>query len=75
MCAIGTGSGGAEITEDEYNEILSVIRSRPTPPEGYGYRLKTDLTWEQYELPPAPPPDPNEEISGDELAAMLEVVL
>ena len=47
--AIGTGCGGEEITETEYNEILSVIQTKPN--DGYGYRLKTDLTWEQYELP------------------------
>ena len=51
---IGIDCGGIEITEDEYNEILSVIDARPTPPDGYDYRLKTDLTWELFELPPEP---------------------
>ena len=55
ILAIGTGSGGDEITSEEYYFLMSVIRSRPTPPEGYDYRLKTDLTWELYELPPMPP--------------------
>lgn len=48
---IGENCGGTEITEDEYNGIMSVIREKPTAPEGYDYKLKTDLTWELYELP------------------------
>lgn len=51
ITAIGTGPGGTEITEAEYNEILAIIRNRPQA-EGKGYRLKTDLTWEEYDLPP-----------------------
>ena len=43
---------GEEITETEYNEILSMLRSRPDAPDGYAYRLTKDLVWEQYELPP-----------------------
>ena len=43
---------GEEITETEYNVILSMLRSRPEAPEGYAYRLTKDLVWEQYELPP-----------------------
>lgn len=52
---IGTGGGGEEITESEYAEILAVIRDKPTVRDGYDYRLKTDLTWEEYELPPVEP--------------------
>ena len=51
LLAVGTGNGGEEITEAEYNNIMDVIRSSHTAPEGYGYRLKSDLTWELYELP------------------------
>ena len=71
LISIGTGPGGTEITESEYNNILSVIRSRPTPPAGYGYRLKSDLTWEQYELPPDPEPSDEDEISDDEAMAIM----
>ena len=70
---IGTGNGGTEITESEYNEIMTVIRNHPVR-EGYGYRLKTDLTWEEYENP-TPPPDPSEEVSGDEVLDALEGIL
>lgn len=70
---IGTGDGGTEITESEYNEIMTVIRNSPVR-EGYGYRLKTDLTWEEYE-DPTHPPDPSEEVSGDEVLDALEGIL
>lgn len=55
IISIGTGNGGTEITEPEYAEILAVIRNKPTPRDGYDYRLKTDLTWEEYALPPVEP--------------------
>lgn len=48
---IGVGDGGIEITETEYNEIKSIIDSRPTTPDGYGYRLTESLEWELYEMP------------------------
>lgn len=37
----------------EYKEtIAKVMATRPTPPQGYDYRLKADdLSWELYELP------------------------
>lgn len=53
ITAISTGYGEEEITETEYNEIMNVIRNRPTT-EGKGYRLKIDLAWEEYDLPPEP---------------------
>lgn len=71
LIAICTGSGDTEITEAEYNNILSVIRSRPTPPAGFDYRLKADLTWEQYELPPEPEPSDTDEITDDEAMAII----
>ena len=55
IISIGTGNGGIEITEQEYAEILETIRNKPTPHDGYDYRLKTDLTWEEYAMPPVEP--------------------
>ena len=55
LISVGTGNGGTEITEQEYAEILAVIRDKPTPRDGYDYRLKTELTWEEYALPPIGP--------------------
>ena len=57
ILAIGTGNGGTEITESEYNEIMSVIQTRPQPTETTDYRLKDDLTWESYEVEPIPESD------------------
>ena len=61
IISIGTGFGGTEITEQEYAEILAVIRNKPTARDGYDYRLKTDLTWELVELPPVEPEPPTDE--------------
>lgn len=35
----------------EYIAVIKVMESKPTPRDGYGYRLREDLTWEEYELP------------------------
>lgn len=70
ITAIGTGYGGEEITEAEYNTILAAIQSRPTA-AGKGYRLKTDLTWEEYDLPPQPEPE-EPELTAEEALAELD---
>lgn len=70
ILAIGTGYGGTEITEAEYNEIMAIIQNCPTA-EGKGYRLKADLTWEEYDLPPVPKPSDDDEISTDEALNIL----
>lgn len=54
---IGIGSGWTEITESEYNEIMAVIRNKPQGTATTDYRLREDLTWEEYEIPPMPEPD------------------
>lgn len=69
ILAIGTGNGNDEITEQEYNEIMSVIQSCPNE-EGKGYRLYTDLTWEEYGLPPVVLSD-DDELSADEAMDIL----
>lgn len=47
----GTGTGGEEITEQEYNSILEKINNHPEAPEGYSYRLTTAMEWELCEVP------------------------
>ena len=42
---------GEEITETQYNEILSMLSNRPTAPDGFAYRLTAEVEWELYELP------------------------
>lgn len=65
---IGTGVGGTEITEAEYNAILSAIRVKPHATETTDYRLREDLTWEAYHIEP---PDPDPEIDDAELLNIL----
>lgn len=40
------------IREERYTELVEAFQSKPEAPDGYGYHLKEDLTWELYELPP-----------------------
>lgn len=68
---IGTGAGGEEITEAEYNEILSIIHNKPTAPDGFGYRLTKELEWELYELPPVE--EETEATEEDFLSALAEL--
>ena len=70
IIAIGTGYGGTEISEAEYNDIMAIIQSCPVA-EGKGYRLKTDLTWEAYDLPPVPEPSDDDELSDTEALNIL----
>lgn len=48
ILGVGAGKGGTEITEDEYNNILSILKNVPTE-SGKSYKLKEDLTWEEVE--------------------------
>ena len=62
VSAVGVGLNDTEITEDEYNEILSIIHNKPASPSGYDYMLRADtLEWELVELPPMPEPEPTAE--------------
>lgn len=70
IAALSTGSGGEEITQEEYEHILSLVHSCPKAEEGYQYRLKTDLTWELVELPPE---DDSEATEADYIAALGEL--
>lgn len=57
ILAIGEGVNGKEISREEYDNILSVIRDRPTAQNGYEYRLKENLTWELFEVDDIPEED------------------
>ena len=70
IIAIGTGAGGTEITKVEYDEIMAIIQNRPAA-EGKGYRLKSDLTWEVYDLPPEPEPSDEDELSDTQALNIL----
>ena len=70
IVAIGTGNGDEEITKEEYENHLFVIRNRPTAEPGYEYKLRTDLTWERVEAPPIEDEEATEE---DYIAALAEL--
>ena len=67
IIAVGTGGMGEVITEVEYNEIMTVIAGKPTETDTIGYKLKADLTWEQYEKEPVG----EEEPTAEEVLAIL----
>ena len=64
---IGKSEKG-NITEAEYNAILSVIKSKPPVTETTDCRLREDLTWEEYSVEP---PDPEPEIDVAEAWEIL----
>lgn len=70
VAAIGTGYGGTEISEAEYKNIMAIIQNCPAE-KGKGYRLKTDLTWEAYDLPPEPETSDEDELSDAEALNIL----
>ena len=72
ILAIGAGTTGTAISEDEYNSILAAIQSCPSAPNGYGYRLTEDLKWELYELPAIEQSD-EEATTEDYQAALAEL--
>lgn len=62
---------GSEISAEEYASILQIIRTKPSAPNGYEYRLSDQLDWVLYSLPP----DGGE--TEDELSAedALDIIL
>ncbi len=49
--------GAEAISQAEYERVKDIVDQRPVPPDGYGYRLYADLTWELYELPKEADPE------------------
>lgn len=68
ILAIGTGNGHIEIDEERYNTILDIIHNKPPATETTDYRLKNDLTWEQYAVDP---PDPDPEVDDTDALNIL----
>lgn len=68
--ASGTRLSGGIISREEYERIRAAIMDRPEPVTGYGWRLREDLQWEQYELPPSP--EFEEEATEADYRAALE---
>ena len=49
IVSVSTAHGQTEITQEEYENILQVIKVIPQAEDGFEYRLKEDLTWELIE--------------------------
>ena len=49
IIAIGTNLIGDDISDNEYNEIKGILSNAPKA-EGKGYKLKADLTWEEFDV-------------------------
>lgn len=61
---------GGNIDGSEYNAILEKIKSTPTAPAGYQYRLRADtLEWELMELPSV---ETDEELTAEEIALAIQ---
>ena len=71
---IGVGYGyGEQITESEFNDILSTVSNRPIAQTGFAYKLKADtLTWELVELPPVDDTD-DEATESDYITALQDL--
>ena len=66
---IGTGAGGIEITEQEYNALLDLIRNKPAPPDNtHDYRITEAGEYEFVEVEPIPEPT---EATADEVLDIL----
>lgn len=71
IAAVTTGNGTKQITESEYNTILSLIHNRPIAPDGFTYKLKADtLTWELVELPE--PSSEDDEATEEEIKKLFD---
>lgn len=50
IVSVSTVHGQIEITKEEYDEILSIVKNIPQAPEGFEYRIKDDLTLEKCKI-------------------------
>lgn len=68
IISYGVGALGIEITEERYRAIKQAVSEKPLEMEGKVYRLKTDLTWEEYDLPI---PSEDDELDDAEALAII----
>lgn len=69
IAAIGTGGGGVEITEAEYQNIMAVIQNKPQRTETTDHHLTVNLEWVEYER--IDPPDDESDASAEEILDIL----
>ena len=75
IAAYGDLRQGTDITDAEYRAIVNAFADAPLK-DGYAFRLRPDLTWEEYELPTvevetAYTAEQLADMSNDELKAIL----
>ena len=51
IVSIMHGAKEGNISYAEYQAIMDKVDQKPTPPDGYDYRLTVDLEWGMFELP------------------------
>ena len=51
IISIMHGADEGNISDAEYQVVMDKVSRKPTPPDGYDYRLTVDLEWEMFELP------------------------
>lgn len=69
--SVSIGTGQIEVTQEEFENLLSIIRTKPMDIGRKIWRLSVNLTWEPHELPPEPEPSDEDEISTDEALNIL----
>ena len=68
IIAVGENVSGEEISQQQYDGIMAALSNMPEREAGYGYRLKTNLIWEKYEIPT---PDPDPDVDDEEAVDIL----
>lgn len=66
ILGLAVADKGIEITEQEYSKLTNIFRAMPTK-DGYAYRLREDLTWEEYQVEP----EPVDELTDAEALAII----
>ena len=73
IVSIMHGAKESNISDAEYQAIMDKMNRKPTPPDGYDYRLTTSLEWELYQLPDQEPEADEEATETDYLASLAEL--
>lgn len=73
LVAIGTGEGGTEMTEEEYNAIFDLIRNKPPAPDAtHEYWITEGGEYELVEVEPLPDEEPTAEELLDIITGVAE---
>lgn len=75
LCESNTVIAGEEISVEEYERIKQVLSTKPTPRDGYGYRLREDLTWEEYEIPVLSESDNSNEVYNEKIESEIKAFM